>query len=306
MNKWTSIIVALAAISFAGCDKKDVSSEVKVSENGYETKVAYIKREPLQPYEKYTHLKTVRTYVIGSQDHKNNMLAYRNFYWSSAPINYELLAYDLLDGYADEKDTFKKKDLIKANKDKLDEIYQNFPKSKYFAVNDRENIITNKYNEQDKGFKLQLRNREGYKSSLKFAIAETEAGRPYADQLYYSTTIVGQTNTEDMANYESLIYVPKSEEEARAIEAELSDPLAEKNLRHVYLGRTIGAKSDVHDTYSPIFMIDGIALVNDKTGKVIYTVSKNELGDKYEIMCQSTAKALGLDEIDGNNKLCDD
>lgn len=304
MNKGLLIIGAIAVLSLTGCGQKDATSEVKVSENGTKTNVAYIKREALQPYEKYTPFKQIKQYKIGSEEHKKNMEAHRNFYWSSAPINYELLAYDYLDGYADETDTFKKKDIVKANKEKLDAIYQSIPKNKYFAVQGNGIMSYTKFNDQDKGFNLFLSAKEYMNDGdLAFQLAEKDVRNNRPNQLYYSISIAGQRNTEvdELKRRDNFLYIPKNEDEARTIEAELSEPDAQNNIKHVYLGRSIGARFDGNNTYSPIFMIDGISLVNQKTGKVIYTVDKTQLGDKYQIQCSSTAKALGLNEISSSS-----
>lgn len=311
MKKQILIVGVLGVLGLAGCGQKDVSSEVKVSENGTETKVAYIKRESLQPFEKYLPLDRTRTYVIGSPEHQKLVESYRNLYWSSAKIDYELLAYDFIDGYADEEDAFKKKDLIKVNKEKLDDIYKNLPKDKYFAVRRNDLIALSKYSEEEKGFPVGFYGKEGLNQDTLIKIAEKADpqkpnGRGYGKQSYYTMNIVGVMNTEkeDWRKRSSFVYIPKNEDEARLIEAQLSDPAAEENVDQIFLGRSIGTTLGQNSAYTSIFMVDGIALVNHKTGKVIFTISEKELGNKYQIQCDFIAKALGHDGIKSNSETC--
>lgn len=311
MNKKILIAGVIGLLGLVGCGQKDVSSEVIVSENGVETKVAYIKREPLQPIEKYIPLDNTRRYVIGSPEHLKLMESYRNLYWSSAKIDYELLAYDFIDGYADEEDAFKKKDLIKANKEKLDDIYKNLPKDKYFAVRRNDLIELNKYSDKDKGFLVPFWGKEGLNEDTLIKIAEkadskNPYGRDASKQFYYTMNIVGVMNTEtsEWKKQRTFVYIPKSEDEARLIEAELSAPAAEENIDQILLGRSVGTRLTGDSAYASIFMVDGIALVNHKSGKVIFTISQKELGDKYQIQCDFIAKSLGYDDIKTNKENC--
>lgn len=313
MKRFKLVVTVLAIIGLVGCGQKDVSSEVKVSENGEETKVAYIKREDLQPFEKYTPYLHIETWTYGSPEHQKVVEQFRNIYWSSAKMNYELLAYDLVDGYADETDTFKRKDLLKANKEKLDDIYKNLPKNKYFSIRRNDILHFEKYNEELKGFRVYFygkNSEEGFNNGGLFSIAEKDVPTRRKNQLYYTQSVIGQFNTspdfDSPGNgLDSFVYIPKNEDEARLIETQLSDPAAEQNISRYFLGRTIGAIQTENDrAYSSLFMVDGITLVNNKTNTVIFTIDQKEMGSRYEIKCNAVAKALGLDEINGDSRYC--
>ena len=299
MNKAILTISLIASLSILGCNKQDASVETRTDDAGNKTKVATLDREELKPYEQYTEYSEHRPVGEDTPEYKKFIDGMRNFYWSSAPINYEILAYDYIDGYATETDSFKRKDLISVNKNKLDEIYKNLPKNKYFSVQRPSLITFNKYDEAIKGFVVQVNAVEGRNSGDMSYTSNVRAPR---DKYQFRTiSTVGQMNTQtdDWKKSQSFTYIPKNEEEARQIEAELSDPLAEQNLKELFLGRTIGVKEDPSNfAVAPIFMIDGIALVNAKTNKLIFRISKNELGDKYTIQCDSTAKALGIKDIE--------
>ncbi len=316
MKKQVLIIGAVILLGLVGCGQKDIESEVVTKSNGSDVKRAYLKREDLQPFEKYIPLVEVRNYQINSPEHQKMMDGYRNLYWSATPANYELLAYDFLDGYADELDTFKKKDMLSINKAKLDAVYDNFPKNKYFAIKRNKYGTFQKYSEKDKGFPYTLGFvKEGindYESLVKIAEKETSRSRE-VEQFYWTLSIAGQINTEiDIYNKERdqwdhdkrvvFVYVPKNDEEARLIEAELSSPNAKDNIDQVFLGRAVASRFyKENKAYAPIFMIDGVALVNNKTNKVLFTISKKELGDRYEINCGFHLEALGIKDAEAIN-----
>jgi len=70
----------------------------------------------------------------------------------------------------------------------------------------------------------------------------------------------------------------------------------------VFLGRAVASRFyKENKAYAPIFMIDGVALVNNKTNKVLFTISKKELGDRYEINCGFHLEALGIKDAEAIN-----
>lgn len=312
MKKQVLIIGAVILLGLVGCGQKDIESEVVTKSNGSDVKRAYLKREDLQPFEKYIPLVEVRSYQIDSPEHKKMIDGYRNLYWASTPINYELLAYDFVEGYADELDAFKKKDMISNNKAKLEAIYNNFPKNKYFALKRNSYVGFHKYSEKYKGFVVSLDHfKEGINDRERLVkIAEKVTGRSRdANELYWTLSIVGQRNTEaehgnedEYYKVDRFVYVPKNDEEARLIEAELSSPTAEDDIDQILLGRAVGSRAYRENyAYAPIFMIDGVALVNNKSNKVLFTISSKELGDRYEINCDFDLEALGIKDAEATN-----
>lgn len=313
MNRFILTITLSALLALSGCNKNGESSALLGGGNGSDSsgmfvgvieknaynideKRVYIKRESLQPLEKYKPFSPNQGFVDnGSKEDIDRIEQYRNLYWSVAPLDYEVLAFDFLDGYADETDTFKKKDMLNANKAKLDAIYNARSTNKYLSIRTRGVDILN-YSEEKKGFVVNTaRGRHSITTGLamdgntiqKLLLLKPT---PHMSSQVWTYSSIGFPNTE-------IVYIPKNEDEARMIQSELSAPDAADNLEKFSLGRAVAAWSNDTSSSASV-MIDGLAVVNTKTGKVIFTISKKEMGDKEEVGCEFASAH--------NFKYCDD
>lgn len=300
--KLTTIVVI--ALALAACGEKSQNSANSSDKAAAPVKDAKsdssrympptVARANLEPMEKYNAIELDRT-ANGDREIAQVNAQFMQAYWSAAELKYDTLAYDLLKDYRLEKDTFKRKDIVNANKEMLDSAHQEFKGKTLFAITVNDGAVTvSKYDSEAKGFEVRLiRDEDRYTTWQK-----PNEGKERPDPAWGLRLIGG--NLSSNYNAPKIYYRPQNEEEARRIESMLSSMRRNNetviSVASTYLGRAVAGieAPDFNQTNLALVVIDGVAIKNPKSGETVFTLSKEELGKDAFVTCRSSVEALKL------------
>ncbi|MGO4479750.1 hypothetical protein AB4Z32_26275 [Massilia sp. 2TAF26] len=280
--------IGLTLALASGCAKKEnnqakpessavVSSE-KIRRDDYGN--VLLAREPLRPFDQY-QVKNVSSgfRVSGDEAIAAEAYKYRQLFWSGAKRDDALLAYDYLEEYRAEQDSFKRADIVKQQKPALEKAYREAQEKKLHA------FYFSKENENQQMVSLGRYDAEKNRFEINFGIPDTSSfawekphGKNHPRQTWGATFIGGE-----YSNTGSHFYTPKSEAEARAIEAALA-PLREQSkygngnmvqLPTYYLGHVVGSNAGMGNSdYVTFFVVDGLAVEDPKSRRILFTVDR--------------------------------
>lgn len=295
-------ICSLSLIGVTGCEKKAVSSTVTATEDlkNANSSVspaadAIVNREPLKPVTDYVPIEVGRigAAIEGLPDPATTM---RSMYWSKAKRDYALLAYDFLPEYRKETDTFKRSDLLKANLAKLEAAFNSTKSVSHFALETSgdSNVIVDRYDPKEKGFEVRL----AYKDDQFYELLKPNESLS-TPQPAWALAVLGATT--DLAEArKKVIYRPKTEDEARTIEAKLArssqGATGMMYLPATRLGHMVASFPTANATNEPtaVFVTDGV-IVRAKQGReALFTIDSEQLGRAVTVDSDKVREMLGL------------
>jgi hypothetical protein len=260
------------AATLIACGKSNDSAKTseQETETSQEVKAPTLTREALLPIEKYIPV-TMGRVNEGEQLNTQNANM-RALFWNGAPLDYEALANDFIPEYKDEVDSFKRSDIAKANKAQLDAAYLNARKSHYFSVTLGSKLgHIQKYDPVTKGFHAYALD---ISDDMVYQWPRPEGkGKSYNG--FWGVRFLGADPVD---------YMPGDEQEARKIEAALSQRRGgadEYNSAVVVYGRVVGYNKKEFEgdkvRLVALLRVDGISYVDPKTNEVLLTVDKKTL-----------------------------
>lgn len=171
MNKKLIFAVCCASLIVTACGKAEGDKQGSSTPNLFgsnnkmsinEKGVMTFQREELLPLEKYKIKNISNGFQVSSDKVAAVAEEYRDMFWAGAKLDYDALANDYLKEYRDEKDSFKRADIVNKNKENLDNIYKNASINKYqaFYVDSKQSSYDvsagyiKSYNQEKKGFSI--------------------------------------------------------------------------------------------------------------------------------------------------------
>lgn len=255
---------------------------------------ANVTRQNLRPIGEY-----IPYYAVSEGDEKlnaANLAAIRGMYWSKAARDHALLAYDFLPAYRQEKDTFKRADLLKASTAQLDSAYKASQGSVLYAVHrsDTGGLVVGRYDAAQRGFEVSLRANQG--DGYGWNKPNESGTKP--DPKWVVTLVGAWTN--QRAHEAKTFYHPKSEGEAREIENRLSSIVTTNAtsayLPCIYLGHIVkSVGSDWREPATSYLVVDAVVALSPKDGKPLFTIDRKDLGDVIRIDKPQLAKTLEVE-----------
>lgn len=214
----------------------------------------------------------------------------RAAFWSAAPKDMDKLAYDYIDAYRQENDSFKRTDIVKSHAAELEQSYSTARQRQDYAVRTSSLMQVYPYDTATGTFKIAF-STDGESSSIG-VFKNTGNPHPYGAWNFRFVGIPAMTAGTSYA------YHPKNEDEARAIEATLASQRSAGGGDWVpvlaqYEGHTLGTIWGPGKDDTVILGVDAITAVDRKTGKPLFTLGGQELGP-IEVKCSTTRKALNL------------
>jgi hypothetical protein len=259
-------------------------------------------REALQDLGQYKSVivgEWQRTQPTGVGDPK---IAVREMYWSKADRNDQALASDYLQQYRQEKDSFKRADIIKANASNLDMFYNQARGSKLFGLETdvSSDVQIGRYDAQQKGFEVRLSFPEGEYYHLLKPNEGKESPIPEWDILPIGST------TDLKENGKKIYYHPKNENEAREIEEKLAKA-SESSSGYVSAGATrlghiLKSLPSTAMSQAPtiIFVTDAVIVRSPATRDPIFVIDREQLGNTFTVSENKLRQTLGLPPNYGN------
>jgi len=217
----------------------------------------------------------------------------RAAFWSAAPKNMDKLAFDYLDAYRSESDSFKRADILKAHTTELEQDYAAARQRNDYAVRTQSLMQVYPYDAATGGFKVTFSSDDEHSTLGVFKNVGNQ--HPYGSWNFRFIGIPA------MSAGKEYIYHPASDEEARAIEAALaaqrtgaaaSDSV---NVYAQYEGHVLGIIDGPGREDTALFGVDAVTAVDRRTGKPLLTLGGKALGP-IEVKCSTTRKALHLAE----------
>jgi hypothetical protein len=200
-------------------------------------------------------------------------LAYRDLYWAAADRDDDKLAADFIPEYRKETDAFKRQDMLKELKPKLDEIYAQQHGAKNVSIRLRATTSIYGYDAAEKGFRI-----DAVTDNNSISVNKTEGDR---EQYYVFILPIVMVD-----GYKSFMLKP-SEEDARRIESYLSskrrsanDPVEVAVQLHGYVADT--QTTDNNDRYA-IIATDAISFLDMKTGEKIVDLASKDLAPVIDL-----------------------
>jgi len=283
MNKFKLMFAVFIVAAITGCSKApgETPASAPATLSAEEQKTPTLAREAIISQEKYIPVSMGWVNQAQLATQVENM---RALFWNGAPMDLEALADDFVPEYKDEKDTFRRSDLAKANKALLDVAYRNARKNPYFSVKfDKELGSIKKYDPVIKGFHVSPMSL-GDGMSYQWSRPEGK-GRNYNG--FWGVRLLGA---------DSFDYIPASEDEARKIEAALAQRRGGAdtyNSAIIVYGRVVGYNKEEFEGDKTrriaLVRVDGMSFVDNKTNEVLLTADRKML--PKEIKFDSTIKA---------------
>nr|WP_199039632.1 hypothetical protein [Dyella sp. ASV24] len=216
----------------------------------------------------------------------------RAAFWSAAPKDMDKLAYDYVDAYRQENDSFKRADIVKAHATELEQDLATAQQRRDYAVRNSSLMQVYPYDAATGSFKIAF-STDGESSGIGVF---KNAGNPHP----YGAWNFRFVGIPTMASGKSYAYHPKNEDEARAIEAILASQRSAGGGDWItvltqYEGHTLGTIPGPGKDDAVILGIDAITAVDRKTGKPLFSLGGKDLGP-IEVKCSTTRKALNLAE----------
>jgi hypothetical protein len=272
MKKRSLIFAVCIAAAIAGCGKKpsDAPANEPAVKSAQEEKAPTLVREVLLPQDRY--IPVSMGLVEGDAQLAAQVENMRALFWNGAPLDYEALADDFVPAYKDETDSFKRSDLVKANKTLLDAAYQTARKNYHFSVKfDKQLGAITKYDPALKGFSVSPMS---LSDDMTYDWKRPPGkGRNYSG--FWGIRLLGA---------DSFNYIPASEDEARKIEAALAHRRGGSDRYDssiIVYGHVVGYDKDEFTgdklRRTALLLVDGMSFVDPKTNDVLFTVDKRML-----------------------------
>ena len=301
----------LAACSLGACNKKAEPAasaavpdavpapQANLRDQPPSAAEAAIVREPLAPLSSYP------TVEVG--EHRGPPLSgladvettARNMYWVKAKRDDGLLAYDFLPQYRIEKDTFKRADLVKANQAQLDAAFKASQGANHFALetsSHNSEVMVERYDPVEKGFEVRL----GFDEQKYYHLQKPNEAM-LSPQPQWAIVVLGAT-TDQRENRRKIFYHPKSESEARNIEAKLAETRISAStyttMPATRLGHIIASVDNAPMTHAPtaVFLTDGVVVLSPNDRQPLFTIDSKELGRAVTVESDGARKILGFPE----------
>lgn len=251
-----------------------------------------VTRQNVRPIAEYTPY-----YAVSRASEKldaANSAAIRGMYWSKAARDDALLAYDFIPAYRQERDTFKRADLLKASVPQLDSAYKASQGAVLYAVHrlDVEGVSVTRYDPAKRGFEVSLNLVEG--EGYGWHKPNESKSSPPPE---WVVKLVGAW-TNHRAHETKTFYHPKNESEAREIESRLA-AIGDTNstmayLPCIYLGHIVKSQpvTDGSATATTYLVVDAVVVLSTKDGKPLFTIDRKDLGDVVNIQNSRLANEL--------------
>ena len=260
---------------------------------------AVIVREPLAPLSSYATVEVGEHRGPALDGMADVITTARSMYWVKAKRDDALLAYDFLPQYRTEKDTFKRSDLVKANLGLLDAAFKASQHSNHFALETaRHNseVRVERYDPVEKGFEVRL----GFDEQKYYSLLKPNEAM-LNPQPYWAIVVIGAT-TDPKENRTKIFYHPKSESEARSIEAKLAEASnsasTSATMPATRLGHIIATVPNASMTQAPtsVFLTDGVVVLSPTDRQPLFIIDSKELGRAVAVESAGAREILGLPE----------
>jgi hypothetical protein len=292
LNTINGLVLATLLV-LTGCNRASNDPSNTVASAAKATAIPTVEREAIKPLDQYLAIPFGKGFEArGDAQIEATNQAFKNLYWAAAPKNYDLLAYDSFPEYRKERNEFARSDMVKARGVELDKLYDGRLLTKSYAAWRLDGITVGPYDSAKKGFPIWLGVTE---RDLTQWQKPNEAG--LSPPPTWGLRLIGMPQPGG-----SLYYVPKTEDEARAIEGQLATlrtggqtmlPLATRVLSHAV--GVVQAK-DFEKTNVALLVVDGVAAINPKTNAVLFIVGGETIGKEAQVTCKSSREVLHLPE----------
>lgn len=295
-------ILSAAVVALCACGQKQPGAEASASAAASAAAAAAsaepaVKREPMLARDAYIDLNT-NALVEGDANIAATTAGYRAIYWSRAKRDDELLAFDYLSAYRDEPDSFKRADLIKANKAQLDAAFTAVQANNHFAIISQRTtwMHVEHYDPKSKDFKFGL----NWEAGQALRWSKPAAPKTFPD--FWSLWVLGGS-MHGNGGASLPAYQPKDEAEARAIEARLSvlgnQSGGAVNVETVLLGHTVGSGKYELENYVGLFVVDAVIAISPVDHQPLFTLDMRQLGQTVPVNNNDVLTMLGLPKPKG-------
>jgi|GEM_PF-6574616 len=256
-----------------------------------------VKREPMLARAAYIDVNT-NELVEGDANIAATTAGYRAIYWSRAKRDDDLLAFDYLSAYRDEPDSFKRADLIKANKTQLDATFTAVQANNHFAIVSKRTtwMRIEHYDPKSQDFKFGLNWEAG--QGLRWSKPAAPKTFPNVWALW---VLGGSLHGNGDAPPPS--YHPRDESEARAVEARLAvlgNPSSGAvDVETVLLGHTVGSAKYQLEDYVGLFVVDAVIAISPADHQPLFTLDMRQLGQTVPVKNDDVLTMLGLPKPKG-------
>jgi hypothetical protein len=280
-----------AVVALCACGQKKPEASAPSASAAADAEPA-VKREPMLARAAYIDVDTNRL-VEGDARIAATTAGYRAIYWSRAKRDDELLAFDHLAAYRDEPDSFKRADLIKANKAPLDSAWAAAQANNHFAlVSTRTSWMrVEHYDPKARNFKFALNWEVGQ------ALSWNKPAAPKTFPDNWSLWVLGGS-LHGNAGVPPPSYQPRDEAEARAIEARLAaagDPSGGAvDVQTVLLGHTVGSAKYQLSNYVGLFVVDAVIAISPADQQPLFTLDMRQLGQLVPVKNDDAVTMLEL------------